>query len=425
MAACLSTAAVAMTITASSVALASVQANLLIGLGQLQWLLNGFIGSFALFLLPFGAASDRVGTRALFLVGVATFSLAALWGVFAQSYLALVIARVIQGIGAALVTATAPAAVTHAFVHDGARKGAFGYLGASGGIGLTLGALLGGAVIGAGGWRGALALPIPVMALAGILVAATAESMCRETASGSSVGGMLGPLRHRQFVLAVALCLLFTTAWVALFIHAPLHMQAADGFSARNAANRMLALLLPALAMPLVATRLVMHLPARLILMLGLLAMAAGLIVIQLGWSGAMPGFVELAGLAISGAGAGTLYGLVDYLALSSVPPAEAGAASGMLNMLRLCGDVLAAIIPGAVVFQTVRNGLESSAAAVLPRTLIDQVAAGNTQAAAQVGLPTAIAEMSFNAGLINALWVPIALTLFGMLVARAVTASR
>src|SRR5687767_14838033 len=73
LAVCLAMGAIAMTITSSSVALAGVQGDLRLGITQLQWVLNSFIVSFAMLLLPFGWLSDRVGPRPLFQLGTLVF----------------------------------------------------------------------------------------------------------------------------------------------------------------------------------------------------------------------------------------------------------------------------------------------------------------------------------------------------------------
>jgi DHA2 family methylenomycin A resistance protein-like MFS transporter len=118
--------------------------------------------SFAVLLLPFGAWSDRVGQRPLFLWGAVVFVIGAAIAVVAQDVVVLISGRALQGVGAALLTATAPAALTLAFPRAADRKRAFGYLGSSGGIGLALGAVLAGVASDWAGWRAAFALPIPV-----------------------------------------------------------------------------------------------------------------------------------------------------------------------------------------------------------------------------------------------------------------------
>ena len=68
--------AIAMSITASGVALAHLEIGSSIGITHLQWVMNGFILSFAACLLPFGSIVDRIGARRVFLWGCALFVLA-------------------------------------------------------------------------------------------------------------------------------------------------------------------------------------------------------------------------------------------------------------------------------------------------------------------------------------------------------------
>jgi MFS family permease len=176
---------IAMTITAASIALAGIQRELQLGIAQLQWVLNSFIVSYALLLLPFGAWSDRRGQRPLFICGAIVFVIGAAAAVLARDITVLIAGRAIQGVGSALLTSRAPAALTLAFSNEPDRKRAFGYLGSSGGIGLALGAVLAGAVSSSASWRAALALPIPVM------IAALAVVCC-------SPGALAGrPKSHR------------------------------------------------------------------------------------------------------------------------------------------------------------------------------------------------------------------------------------
>jgi predicted MFS family arabinose efflux permease len=159
----------------------------------------------------------------------------------------------------------------------------------------------------------------------------------------------LGIFRNRQFLLSCAVCLLFTVVWVALFIYAPLHLQTILRRTVQDAGTAMLYLMLPALIMPMIAARLVARLSIGTVLCLGFALMALGLISLYAGWSYPPDRALEALGLSLCGIGAGSLYGLVDYLALTAVPPEQSGAASGAFNVIRLLGDALAAAIPAAI----------------------------------------------------------------------------
>lgn len=416
-AACCATAAIAMTITASSVALAGVQAELRLGISQLQWVLNSFIVSYAILLLPFGAWSDRIGQRHLFVWGAVIFVIGAGMAVLANNTFLMITGRSIQGSGAAFLTAIAPAALTAAFANEVDRKRAFGYLGSSGGIGLALGALLAGVASDWGGWRVAYALPIPV-AVAALLVCMMSPAALarRRTSAEKTKVSWLALLSNRSFVLSCVICLLFTTIWVALFIYAPLHMQAIDLLDPRAVGISMLALLLPALVMPIAATRLVLVIDARAVLLAGFLVIALGLWLMLMAWSGAPSRVYEIAGLALCGTGAGMLYGLVDYLGLTAVAPKQAGMASGAFNVVRLIGDILAAIVPGAVVLKAVTAAFAKVDANV-SSDMLDAIAAGDVRVVDSLGLATQ-ARAAFAVGMEWALWTLMGLALLGGIVA-------
>jgi predicted MFS family arabinose efflux permease len=409
-----------MTITTSSVALAGVRAELRLGITELQWVLNSFIVSFAMSLLPFGAWSDRTGHRRLFLSGALVFVVGATAAVLANSLALLIAGRALQGMGAALLTATAPAGLTTAYADEARRKRAFGYLGSSGGVGLALGALLAGAASSWGGWRIAYALPIPI-AIAGALVCLSSrQALTRRRASAGHLPWRL-LLRRRQFVLSCVICFLFTIVWVALFICAPLHMQAIDGRDPQYVGVTMLALLLPALTMPIAASRLVQMLHARAVLLLAFATTAIGLWSMHAAWSGSTSRLHEIAGLTLCGTGAGMLYGLVDYLGLTVVPTELAGLASGAFNTIRLLGDMFAAIIPSAVLLHVVTvafAGVDVSSEA------IHAIAAGDVGPVQQLGL-TAFARAAFADGMGWTIWALIVLTGLGALASLGIESDR
>ena len=413
-AACSTMGGIAMTITSATIALAGVQAEMQLGITHLQWVLNSFIVSFAILLLPFGAWSDRVGQRTLFLWGVVVFVGGAVAAVVARDMIVLIGGRALQGVGAALLTATAPAALTLAFPREADRERAFGYLGSTGGIGLALGALLAGEAINLSGWRAALALPIPVMITALLVVLWSPRALVRQRRRVKRVNVPMTQLfKNRDFVVSCLICLLFTTVWVALFIYAPLHMQTIDGLDPRTVGTLMLALLLPALVMPIVVSRLVLVFHVSTVLIGGFMATAVGLWCMELAWTETTSRGLELAGLVLCGSGAGALYGLVDYIGMTAVPAEQAGLASGAFNVVRLLGDILAALLPGAVVLYVVSSNLASHIGVGVTNDMLDEVAAGDLRAVEHLGLMPQ-ARVAFMDGMQWALWAMLALTAIG-----------
>lgn len=152
---------------------------------------------------------------------------------------------------------------------------------------------------------------------------------------------------------------------------------------------------------------------ASVVLVGGFLTIAVGLWCLQVAWSGARSRELELAGLALCGSGAGALYGLVDYLGLTAVPAEQAGLASGAFNVVRLLGDIFAAIIPGAVVLHVVRGSL---ADVEVTDEMLSKIAAGDLPAVDHLDLTTR-ASAAFIDGMHWALWALLALTAVGAVV--------
>src|SRR6188472_2510213 len=101
--------------TVVNVALPSIQTDLHLTTAQLQWIVNSYTLLFGGFLLLGGRAADLIGRRRLFLAGLALFTVASLANALASSGEMLIIARGLQGLGAALVSPAALSIVTTTF----------------------------------------------------------------------------------------------------------------------------------------------------------------------------------------------------------------------------------------------------------------------------------------------------------------------
>src|SRR4051812_12942241 len=133
-------------------ALPSIRASLHAGAAGLEWTVNAYTLSFAVFLTTGAALGDRFGRRRMFTIGFAVFTAASAAAALAPDVNTLVAARTVQGLGGAVftpLTLTMLSAVT-----PPARRGAvLGAWGAVGGLGAALGPLVGGALAGGAGWR--------------------------------------------------------------------------------------------------------------------------------------------------------------------------------------------------------------------------------------------------------------------------------
>jgi EmrB/QacA subfamily drug resistance transporter len=161
-----------------NIALPSIQRALHFTPTGLEWVVNAYALAFGGLLLLGGRAGDLFGRRRVFVAGVLLFTLGSLAGGFATSSTWLIVARVVQGIGGAIVAPTALALVAVTFPEGAARNRAFGVYAAVSGAGGALGLLLGGLITNYVSWRWVLFVNVPigiVLALAAPRVLAASE----------------------------------------------------------------------------------------------------------------------------------------------------------------------------------------------------------------------------------------------------------
>jgi len=148
-----------------NVALPSMQRSLHASAGELEWVVAGYTLTLASFLLTAGRLGDQVGRRRMFLIGIAVFMLASLGCVLALSPLMLVVARLAQGVGAAMIMPSMLGLI--GVLYPGAaRSRAIGVYGMVMGLAAAGGQLIGGLLIQADiaglGWRVIFAINIPI-----------------------------------------------------------------------------------------------------------------------------------------------------------------------------------------------------------------------------------------------------------------------
>jgi EmrB/QacA subfamily drug resistance transporter len=145
-----------------NVALPSIGRDLHFSQDNLSWVVNAYTLFFGGFLLLGGRLADRIGRRQMFIAGMALFALASLAGGLAQTELWLIIARSVQGLGAALVSPAALSIVTTTFTEGAERNKALGVWGAVAGSGGAAGVLLGGVLTKYAGWEWVLFVNTPI-----------------------------------------------------------------------------------------------------------------------------------------------------------------------------------------------------------------------------------------------------------------------
>jgi EmrB/QacA subfamily drug resistance transporter len=183
------------------VALPSIDADLAFSAGDLQWVLSAYLLSFGGLLLLGGRAADLLGRRRMFIVGTALFALASLGAGLAGTSGALLTARAVQGVAAAIMTPTALSIVMTTFPEGAERNKALGIWGSTGAIGGTAAWLVGGPITDGLGWEWIFFINVPVAAA----VAALSPVLLAESRAA------VGP---RRFDIAGAVTI--TAALVAL-----------------------------------------------------------------------------------------------------------------------------------------------------------------------------------------------------------------
>ena len=170
--------------TVVNVALRSIGRDLDASLAQLQWITNGYLLALASLILLGGSLGDRFGRRRVFVVGVVWFALASLACGAAQDPSQLIGARVLQGIGAALLTPGSLAMIQGAF-HPADRARAIGSWSGLGGIAAAIGPFVGGWLVQYASWRWVFLLNLPLA----VVTVAIANRCVPETRDPESVPG--------------------------------------------------------------------------------------------------------------------------------------------------------------------------------------------------------------------------------------------
>src|SRR5687767_2654266 len=186
-----------------NVALPSIGADLNFSQENLSWVVNAYVLVFGGFLLLGGRLADLLGRRRIFMIGLVVFALASLAGGLATNEAQLIIARAIQGLGAALLSPAALSMVTVLFEEGAERNKALGVWGAVAGSAGAVGVLLGGVLTETLGWEWVLFVNVPV----GLAAAAAALRLLPESRNEGA--------RHFDVAGAVSI-----TAGLSLLVYA-------------------------------------------------------------------------------------------------------------------------------------------------------------------------------------------------------------
>jgi len=428
-------------ITVGGVSLETIGRDLDATFSQLQWVINGYNLTLSAFLLTSGSMADLFGRRKILVLGLIIHSIGALMAGLAPTALVLDIFRAVQGVGGAMLLASAPAILANEFTGRTERAKAFGVLGASFGIGLILGPMLGGVVTETFGWRYSFLMAVPV----GILILLFAAPKMRPSknpdggridwpglftftgalfllmlaiiegpvrgwtsvqiltnfaASGLLIIGFLvvennrdgamfelSLFKNSNYAGANIIAVLSNLNLVAMLTFLPLYLQVTAGLTAGESGLAILPYTGFLFVAPYVTGVLAAKISARFLVTVGLILTATGSYVMT-GFNGGGDWQVLIAGAALAGIGVGMVMGLNDNIAVSAAPPEKSGMANGMFNTNRILGDSIAVAGAGAILFSVVLSQFPSLLSISAPElasqasNLADQVVRGNLQGA-------------------------------------------
>jgi EmrB/QacA subfamily drug resistance transporter len=393
------------------IALPSIGADLHFSEQTLQWVLSAYALTYGGLLLLGGRAADLLGRRRVFIAGVVLFTAASLVCGLAWSPAALLAGRVVQGVGAAIMTPTALSIIATTFTNPAERTKALGIWGALGGIGATAAWLIGGPLVSGPGWRWIFFINIPV----GIVALVLTPTLLRESraamtqrsydpAGALTITGALvlivyaavkapqdgwsdartilvlagsalllvafvviesrhhAPLvplrilRSRTLVGANSVMLLVATVAVGMPFVLTLYAQRVLGYSALKFGLSSVVLAIAVTVGAIVAQSAVPRVGFRLVAATGTVLIGAGsLVLTQLSVNSSY--FPDIFfGLLLGGLGIGLAFVTATVAALTGVADREAGLASGLSNTALQIGGALGVAILTSVAISRSRN---------------------------------------------------------------------
>jgi EmrB/QacA subfamily drug resistance transporter len=385
--------------TVVNVALRTIGEDLDASLAQLQWITNGYLLSLASLILLGGSLGDRFGRRRLFVIGTVWFAAASLVCGIAPNPEVLIAARVLQGIGGALLTPGSLAMIQGAFTHED-RAPAIGAWSGLTSVSGAVGPFLGGGLVDYASWRWIFLINLPLAAvtvfiamrwvpetrdphapshfdLTGAVLAAAAlggatyaliewggTSAWVAVAVGVLAGVAfvvvegrermpmlpLGIFRDRTFSAANAMTLLVYGALGAMGFFVTIELQTVSGYGALAAGAAFIPATLLMLAFASYAGRLGVRIGPRIPMTFGPLVMAVGVLLYLRIDSDPSYLLDVLPGVLVFGVGITLMVAPLTATVLAAAPDEHAGVASGVINAVARAGALLAvAALPVAV----------------------------------------------------------------------------
>lgn len=424
-------------ITIVNVALPDIQSELDASLSDLQWVIDAYALSLAALLLTAGSLADLYGRRLLFVIGTGLFMVGSVACGLAQDVVFLQLARAFQGIGGAAMFATALALIASAF--RGKDRGvAFGAFGATTGVAVAIGPVLGGVLTSGLSWRWIFFVNIPICLVAiAIGLWRVQEShdpragrpdwvgfVTFSVALGSLVYALiragqeswgdtrvlaclaaaavllmvfvvsqvlqsdpmfdLGLLRKPTFVGGLVAAFAVSASIFSLLTYLVIYVQNVLGYSPVGAGVRFLFLSGASFVAAAIAGRLTSHLPTKLLIVPGFVLTGGGLLLLggiepDSSWTHLIPG------LLVAGVGIGMINTPLASTAVGVVPVERSGMASGINSTFRQVGVATGIAALGSIfsheVADGVREGLSGTPAAGQSGSIAEAITGGQVQA--------------------------------------------
>jgi len=408
--------------TIVNVAIPAMSKGLNAPLDEILWVLNGYILVYAVLLITAGRLGDLFGQRNMFALGLAIFTLASALCGFSQNSNELIAARVVQGVGGALLTPQTLAILTSIFPPE-RRGAAFGVWGGVAGLATITGPTLGGAIITYTDWPWIFFINVPfgigaliatfaivpdlrpgrrqgwdlvgvVLATAGLfgIVFGLIEGQRYNWGEiGSYVitipevigGGVvlmilfivwehfqtqpLVPLSlfdERNFAVANWIAAAISFGMLSMFLPVTIYLQSVRGFTALAAGLTFAPMSLTSMITAPFAGRLADRIGGKYILMAGISLFTVGfaLVAYVAGPDSTWVNFLVPA--IIAGAGMGMTFAPMTTVAMRNIQPRMAGAASGVLNTTRQLGAAIGSAVVGALLQSQLATALHNQAVA-------------------------------------------------------------
>jgi EmrB/QacA subfamily drug resistance transporter len=413
--------------TIVNVAIPSMSAGLNTTLDQILWVLNAYILVYAVLLITAGRLGDLFGQRTLFAIGLFVFTLASALCGLSQNVGELIAARILQGVGGALLTPQTLSIITSLFPPE-RRGAAFGVWGGVAGLATLAGPTVGGAIITYINWRWIFFINVPIgigaliatfliipdlrpgrhhgwdivgviLTTAGLfaIVFGLIEGQrysWGEYAYGVTIpeiiaGGValiiifvvweryqaepLVPLSlfaERNFAVANWIAAAISFGMLSLFLPITIYLQSVRGFSALTAGLTLAPMSVTSMIFAPFAGRLADRIGGKYILTTGITLFTIGFATFTFVAGPDSNWLTFLLPAIIAGAGMGMTFAPMTTVAMRNIQPRVAGAASGVLNTTRQLGAAIGSAVVGALLQNHLATTLHDQAvshAASLP----------------------------------------------------------